>query len=112
MTDAPKTLAELEQQIADAKLSIAKLEVTPLQAIHDELAKINFAPLMEVIQTNLSNLTEERRQQAFNIMTVLHHSPFFLIEETNRLNQMITAQETPASEALIEAAIVEPPVEE
>lgn len=88
-----KTLQELEQQIADAKLAIAKLEVVPLQAINDEIAKLDFAALTEAITSNLGNLTNQRREQAQNILTVLNHCPAFLSEEANRLDQMINPPE-------------------
>ncbi len=101
-----KTLQELEQQIADAKLAIAKLEIMPLQAINEEIAKLDFTSMTATITANLGNLTEQRREQAQNILTVLSHCPAFLIEEANRLDQMINP-----SKPEVPGTLVHPPLD-
>ncbi len=105
-------LQQLQQQIADAQLSIAKLELEPLQVINAEITKIDFSALVEAINTNAESLTAERRQQAMNIVTVLSHSPVFLLQEAAQIEARIAAHEAPASEVVIEGEVVEAPVEE
>ena len=94
-----KTLEELEQQIADAKLAIAKLEIDPLRAINEEIAKIDFAAVVKVIMANLDGLTDQRRQQAKNIVDVFSHSPAFLVAEATRLDALINPPPAPEPQA-------------
>ena len=103
------TLQQLQQQISDAELAIAKLELEPLLAINAEIAKIDFSALVSAINTNAEQLTAERKQQAMNIVTVLSHSPAFLLHEAVQTEARIAAQEAPAFEAVIEGEIVEEP---
>ncbi len=105
-----KTLQELQLQIAEANLAIAKLELEPLKAINFELAKIDFSDLMSTINTNAEFLTAERKQQALNIVTVLSHSPTFLLQEANNIDQMVNAQE--ASALIPVPELIDPPVAE
>lgn len=105
-------LQQLQQQISDAQLAIAKLELEPLQIINDEISKIDLSALLTVINANAELLTAERKQQAMNIVTVLTHSPAFLLQEAAQTEARIAAQEAFASEAVIEAVVVEPPVED
>lgn len=97
-----KTLQELQAEQAAIQVQIEKLEIAPLQAINAALSDSAFSNAIAVLEANVDHLTGNRHQQAHNVLTVLQHSPGFLVEEFTAMDARLNPPPPPEAQAVSE----------